>query len=189
MGGFAFVWSHVYRGLGLKCSKVTLLLGVNVALAVVRANAKISTPLTSVHNWWFQIVAIKAEFTAASDVRERLFSQAKELNSHAEHACHALQVGDLSSVEHSLSAADAAAERVLAEIEAAQNGWFLRGHGAVSQAFEKFISAKCMVDFFKCGRLARKVRVLLSFFLFPFSFCGLRSLARRCCCTSRLVSC
>jgi hypothetical protein len=48
------------------------------------------------------------------------------------------------------------AATVLAEIEGATNGWFLRGHGAVGQAFEKLISAKCMVAFFKTGRLVPK---------------------------------
>ena len=87
-------------------------------------------------------------------IRQRMYAKAKELGTHGEHANHGLQVGDFATSETAIAAGNVLADELLAEVEAAKNGWYLRGNPAVGSAFEKMISCKCMSAFFKTGALA-----------------------------------
>lgn len=100
------------------------------------------------------IKLIKDEFTVNNAAREAMFSKTKTLSESAHLAEHALQTGDAEGATAALAAAGTVVDEILTDIEGATNGWFLRGAGAVSGAFERWISSNCMQTFFSTGRLA-----------------------------------
>merc|ERR1719409_905893 len=98
--------------------------------------------------------ALKATLDEESRVREKVFPLARAASEHAEQAVHAFHCGEYEDGLGELAKSMAQLHLTLDAVDDAPNSHYLRGHPAISDAFEKCVSAEYFASFLTTGTLA-----------------------------------